>query len=165
VDSASQNFPPPQANPPPPATASVRPKPQRKYSVAGLATDAPLLTNGTLPVVYPPIPKSPPTLLSALRSLFLFISKHPEDKGVVAPRAFIDKLKEVNELFRSTMHQDAHEFLNYLLNKVAEDIEDEKRQGGTLPGDDCGCKQSSHVYPRVKSRCFSSVKFGRNPGI
>jgi ubiquitin carboxyl-terminal hydrolase 9/13 len=72
-----------------------------------------------------------------LRSLFRFISKHPEDKGVVPPRAFIDKLKEVNELFRSTMHQDAHEFLNYLLNKIVEEIEEEKR--ATPPGDDCEC--------------------------
>lgn len=27
------------------------------------------------------------------------------------------------ELFRSSMHQDAHEFLNYLLNTIAEDVE------------------------------------------
>lgn len=27
------------------------------------------------------------------------------------------------ELFRSSMHQDAHEFLNYLLNSIAEDVE------------------------------------------
>jgi ubiquitin C-terminal hydrolase len=72
-------------------------------------------------------------LVSALRALFLYISKHPEDKGVVAPRAFIDKLKEVNELFRSTMHQDAHEFLNYLLNKVVEEIEGERRQQPATP--------------------------------
>lgn len=46
----------------------------------------------------------------------------------MAPRAFIDKLKEVNEIFRSTtMHQDAHEFLNFLLNKIVEEIEEDKR--------------------------------------
>jgi ubiquitin carboxyl-terminal hydrolase 9/13 len=83
------------------------------------------------------IPSSPPTLLSALRSLFLYISTNPADRGTVAPRAFIEKLKEVNELFRSTMHQDAHEFLNYLLNKIVEEIEEEKKHS-LIPSSDDG---------------------------
>ncbi|KAG1868285.1 hypothetical protein DFJ58DRAFT_767322 [Suillus subalutaceus] len=75
----------------------------------------------------PPIPSSPRTLMSALRSLYIHISQNPADKGTIAPRAFIDKLKELNEAFRNTMHQDAHEFLNYLLNKIVEEIEEEKK--------------------------------------
>ncbi|EGO31229.1 hypothetical protein SERLADRAFT_336365, partial [Serpula lacrymans var. lacrymans S7.9] len=67
------------------------------------------------------------TLFSALRSLYIHISDNPVDKGTVAPRAFIDKLKELNELFRSTMHQDAHEFSNYLLNRIVEEMEDERK--------------------------------------
>jgi len=74
-----------------------------------------------------PIPSSPPTLHSALQSLFLHIATSPVDKGTVAPRAFIDKLKELNELFRSTMHQDAHEFLNYLLNQIVEELEEQRK--------------------------------------
>lgn len=46
---------------------------------------------------------------------------------MVSPTAFITKLKKENELFRSTQHQDAHEFLNYLLNKIVEDIGDEEK--------------------------------------
>lgn len=49
--------------------------------------------------------------------------------GTVAPQAFIAKLKRDNELFRSTMHQDAHEFLNYLINRVVEDLEEEEKLG------------------------------------
>lgn len=75
----------------------------------------------------PQIPSSPRTLMSALRSLYIHISQNSADKGTVAPRAFIDKLKELNEAFRNTMHQDAHEFLNYLLNKIVEEIEEEKK--------------------------------------
>ncbi|KAI9459639.1 hypothetical protein BJY52DRAFT_1097548, partial [Lactarius psammicola] len=66
------------------------------------------------------------TLFSALRSLYVYISKNPADKGAIAPRAFIDKLREGNELFRGAMHQDAHEFLNYLLNKIVEEIQCDK---------------------------------------
>ncbi|KAJ7103178.1 hypothetical protein B0H15DRAFT_197857 [Mycena belliarum] len=116
---------PPQAVVPPtpvhPPITPVRRKPERKPSASGDP-------NGV--VLHPPIPgipPSPPSLFSALRSLFVYISSNPAEKGTVAPRAFIDKLKEFNELFRSTMHQDAHEFLNYLLNKIVEEIEEDRK--------------------------------------
>jgi ubiquitin carboxyl-terminal hydrolase 9/13 len=123
----------PHAPQPPPTQPSpvARWKPERKFS--GVTPDA---TNG-IAVAGPVIPSSPPTLFSALRSLFLYISQNPSDKGTVAPRAFIEKLKDVNELFRSTMHQDAHEFLNYLLNKIVEEMEEERKQLTTPNGDDC----------------------------
>lgn len=62
------------------------------------------------------------TISSTLRDLFHHISHQPKPIGAVAPQAFITTLKRYNELFRSTMHQDAHEFLNYLVNSVAEDV-------------------------------------------
>ncbi|KZT00016.1 cysteine proteinase [Laetiporus sulphureus 93-53] len=90
-----------------------------------------------------PIPPSPPTLLSALRSLFVHISNQPASKGTIAPRAFIEKLKQEHELFRSGQHQDAHEFLNFLLNRIVEEIEQDRRRGqngtanaGSLSGED-----------------------------
>ncbi|KAI9455737.1 hypothetical protein HD554DRAFT_2005525, partial [Boletus coccyginus] len=76
----------------------------------------------------PPVPSAPRTLFSALRALYNHISQNPADKGTIAPRAFIEKLRELNEAFRNTMHQDAHEFLNYLLNRIVEEIEEEKKQ-------------------------------------
>ncbi|WAQ87447.1 hypothetical protein PtA15_8A351 [Puccinia triticina] len=72
-----------------------------------------------------------PTICSSLRDLFRHISAQPNSVGAVAPQAFITTLKRYNELFRSTMHQDAHEFLNYLVNSVAEDVfaeQEKKRQ-------------------------------------
>jgi ubiquitin carboxyl-terminal hydrolase 9/13 len=87
----------------------------------------------------PPITAAPLSLFAALRSLFVHISTHPADKGTVAPKAFIDKLKEINEAFRGTQHQDAHEFLNYLLNKVIEEIEEDRKviHNCTPPPEDC----------------------------
>lgn len=77
-------------------------------------------------------------MFSALRSLFLHIANNTLDKGTVAPRAFVDKLKKENELFRSSAHQDAHEFLIFLLNKIAEDLEEEGRvaRSGNSSGED-----------------------------
>jgi ubiquitin C-terminal hydrolase len=37
------------------------------------------------------------------------------------------------------MHQDAHEFLNFLLNRIVEEIEEDKKQAQNgIGGDDCG---------------------------
>lgn len=125
----------PTPNKPPPPLVPVRRKPERKLSTTGQSGERPLSAAQN---VSNPIPTNPPTLYSALRSLFLNISTNPGDKGTVAPRAFIDKLKELNELFRSTMHQDAHEFLNYLLNQIVEEIEGERKQGlNNINGEDC----------------------------
>ncbi|KAL0951876.1 hypothetical protein HGRIS_008536 [Hohenbuehelia grisea] len=140
----------------PPSPMPFRRKPERKQSSTGQphvpAVDDPHTPNGSslsngvilsptqaiapssmpsLPI--PPsaptsIPINPPSLFSALRSLYVHISTHPLEKGTVQPRAFIEKLKEVNEIFRSTtMHQDAHEFLNFLLNRIVEEVEEERR--------------------------------------
>ncbi|TFK87742.1 cysteine proteinase [Polyporus arcularius HHB13444] len=120
----------PQVPPPPPASVPQTPQPpSRKKPTRQNSISEPPPKPNAPPAI--PIPPSPPTLLSALRSLFLHISKNPADKGTVAPRAFIDKLKELNELFRSSMHQDAHEFLNYLLNRVMEDMEEDGRRHGS----------------------------------
>jgi ubiquitin carboxyl-terminal hydrolase 9/13 len=126
---------PPAAQPlPPPATPS-RTKPARKATLVADAPQSPAPHS-----LGPPIPPAPPTLFSALRSLFVHIAQNPADKGTVAPRVFVDKLKELNEAFRNSMHQDAHEFLNFVLNQIVEEIERERKQSlnGTAPStDDC----------------------------
>ncbi|KAF5357435.1 hypothetical protein D9757_013329 [Collybiopsis confluens] len=120
--------------PPPPENVNVSPlvpvrrKPERQASTSGPAS-LPIPYDGAvipLPAAVP-IPTNPTSLFSALRSLFLHISTHPLDKGTVAPSAFIEQLRRANELFRSTMHQDAHEFFNYLLNKIVEEVEEERK--------------------------------------
>ncbi|GAA5941503.1 uncharacterized protein JCM15063_006122 [Sporobolomyces koalae] len=68
------------------------------------------------------------TLLTALRDLFAAISAQPKSTGTVAPQAFINQLKRDNEFFRSTLHQDAHEFLNFLVNALAEILEKEEKR-------------------------------------
>ncbi|KAH7886256.1 hypothetical protein F5I97DRAFT_2027537, partial [Phlebopus sp. FC_14] len=120
------------ANIPGSPVTHTRRKPERK------ATNDSSTPNGVAHPPTPPVPSAPRTLFSALRALYIHISQNPADRGTVAPRAFIEKLRELNEAFRSTMHQDAHEFLNYLLNRIVEEIEEEKKHrlasGDDLPG-------------------------------
>ncbi|KAF9004924.1 cysteine proteinase, partial [Hymenopellis radicata] len=88
-----------------------------------------------------------PTLFSALRSLYLHISTSPSDKGTVAPRAFIDKVREGNEIFRTSMHQDAHEFLNYLLNKIVEEVEEDRKLQHDSAAEDPTTSSNSGTSP------------------
>nr|GMC67477.1 ubiquitin carboxyl-terminal hydrolase 3 [Ipomoea batatas] len=64
-------------------------------------------------------------LLTCLADLFMQISSQKKKTGVVGPKRFVQKLKKQNEIFRSYMHQDAHEFLNYLLNELVDILEKE----------------------------------------
>lgn len=63
------------------------------------------------------------SLFSALKDLFETILAHTSRTGVVSPLRFVEILKRENEMFRSSVHQDAHEFLNYVLNQVIENVE------------------------------------------
>ncbi|KAF8257690.1 hypothetical protein EI94DRAFT_1757233 [Lactarius quietus] len=132
-------------HPPTPATTAAAPR--RKYERGRANPDQ--LSAPTTPS--PVIPSTPPTLFSALRSLYVYISKNPADKGALAPRAFIDKLRDCNELFRGAMHQDAHEFLNYLLNKIVEEIQYDKHHKGVSPSNDSGEDLSSSVATLISN--------------
>ena len=73
-------------------------------------------------------------LLTCLGELFFEIASQKKRTGVYAPKRFIARLKHDNELFRSFMHQDAHEFFNYTLNECCEILErEEKRSRRATP--------------------------------
>ena len=61
-----------------------------------------------------------PNLYSALKDIFESITENESLTGVVSPTRFIHILKKENVLFNTMMHQDAHEFLNFLLNDLSE---------------------------------------------
>lgn len=73
-------------------------------------------------------------LLLSLGGLFAEMSKKEQKAStssakrvpVVEPKKFVSRLKKSNECFNSYEHQDAHEFLNYLLNECCEILERER---------------------------------------
>uniref|UniRef100_A0A8C5AIG0 Ubiquitin carboxyl-terminal hydrolase 46 n=1 Tax=Gadus morhua TaxID=8049 RepID=A0A8C5AIG0_GADMO len=67
-------------------------------------------------------------LLTCLADLFHSIATQKKKVGVIPPKKFISRLRKENDLFDNYMQQDAHEFLNYLLNTVADILQDEKKQ-------------------------------------
>ncbi|KAF2723262.1 cysteine proteinase [Polychaeton citri CBS 116435] len=64
------------------------------------------------------------SLFTSLKDIFEAIIGSQSRVGVVSPHKFLEILRRENEMFRSAMHQDAHEFLNLLLNSVVESVED-----------------------------------------
>ncbi|CDO95018.1 unnamed protein product [Kluyveromyces dobzhanskii CBS 2104] len=66
-----------------------------------------------------------PTLYSGLKDIFECIAENESTIGVVSPSNFVNILKQENVLFSSSMHQDAHEFLNYLLNELSDTLKKE----------------------------------------
>ncbi|CAM6093385.1 unnamed protein product [Calypogeia fissa] len=66
-------------------------------------------------------------LLTCLSELFTQITSQKKKTGVIAPKRFVQRVKKQNELFRSYMHQDAHEFLNFLLNELVDILEKEAK--------------------------------------
>lgn len=62
------------------------------------------------------------SLLTSLKDIFTAIAGSHEQSGICNPQRFIEVLRRENESFRGAQHQDAHEFLNYLLNQLIEDV-------------------------------------------
>lgn len=68
------------------------------------------------------------TLLSCLADLFYNIATQKKRVGTIAPKKFITRLRKENELFDNYMQQDAHEFLNYLLNTIADLLQEKQNE-------------------------------------
>ncbi|KAG6406780.1 hypothetical protein SASPL_134391 [Salvia splendens] len=64
-------------------------------------------------------------LLTCLAELFSQINSQKKKTGVIAPKRFVQRLRKENDVFRGYMHQDAHEFLNFLLNQLVDILEKE----------------------------------------
>lgn len=70
------------------------------------------------------------SLFTTLKDIFDSMAENSSRTGVVSPGKLIEVLKRENELFRASMHQDAHEFFNFLLNEVIESIDMYNNQHG-----------------------------------
>jgi hypothetical protein len=128
---------------------------------------SPIPTPAHIPaLVTDSLPITSSSLLSTLYDLFTTISAQNKSTGSVAPQAFIGQLRRDNEFFRSTLHQDAHEFLNYLINVIAEqveqrDLEEEREERLELEKDEevaKGGKRLSNSDSRMSERARSSSR-------
>lgn len=87
-----------------------------------------LTNNANVAEADKPVFPNEETMLSALGDLFTQIATQKKRTGSVPPKSFVNKLRQENELFSSYMHQDAHEFLNFILNDVVECLRREEAE-------------------------------------
>ncbi|XP_066999754.1 ubiquitin carboxyl-terminal hydrolase 46 isoform X2 [Anabrus simplex] len=73
------------------------------------------------------------TLLTCLADLFYSIATQKKKVGSIAPKKFIARLRKEKEEFDNYMQQDAHEFLNFLINHINEIILAERHQNSSKP--------------------------------
>ena len=60
---------------------------------------------------------------TAMKDIFMALIANPSRSGVLSPQRFLDVFKRDNEMFRTSMHQDAHEFYGLVLNAVISNVE------------------------------------------
>lgn len=65
------------------------------------------------------------SLFTSLKDIFESLVGSQSRIGVIRPEQFLEVLRREHEMFRTAMHQDAHEFLNLLLNEVVSNVEAE----------------------------------------
>ncbi|KAI5466642.1 hypothetical protein BGZ63DRAFT_3519 [Mariannaea sp. PMI_226] len=77
---------------------------------------------------------------TGLKDIFLALVESNTRTGVLSPQRFLEIFKRDNEMFRNSMHQDAHEFYGLVLNDVIANVESAARKM-QLQAED-GLKQS-----------------------
>ena len=65
---------------------------------------------------------------TALKVIFTTLIQSQTRMGILSPQRFLEIFKRDNEMFRTTMHQDAHEFYGILLNAVITNVEENARR-------------------------------------
>jgi len=97
------------------------------------------------------------SLFTSLKDIFEAIIANQSRIGVVSPHKFLEILRRENEMFRSAMHQDAHEFLNLLLNQVVDNVEIFAKKHPTLVQN-----QENGVHEKGLAAAMSSAIAGAN---
>ncbi|PHH80779.1 hypothetical protein CDD83_3671 [Cordyceps sp. RAO-2017] len=65
---------------------------------------------------------------TGLKDIFLALIESKTRTGVLSPQRFLEIFKRDNEMFRNSMHQDAHEFYGLVLNDVIANVEANARK-------------------------------------
>ncbi|KFA64192.1 hypothetical protein S40285_00830 [Stachybotrys chlorohalonatus IBT 40285] len=79
---------------------------------------------------------------TGLKDIFLALIESETRTGVLSPQRFLEIFKRDNEMFRTSMHQDAHEFYGLVLNDVIANVEANARKEPDLLSTQNGLKQS-----------------------
>nr|CAD7597490.1 unnamed protein product [Timema genevievae] len=97
------------------------------------------------------------TLLTCLADLFYSIATQKKKVGSIAPKKFIARLRKEKEEFDNYMQQDAHEFLNFLINHINEIILAERHQNTCKPKSSNGDSPVPQPEPTWVHEIFQGI--------
>ncbi|CAD6453650.1 566a74af-750d-4e13-8cbb-6eaab4db9f93 [Sclerotinia trifoliorum] len=106
------------------------------------------------------------TTFTALKDIFTAMISHPSRTGVVSPQRFLEVFRRDNEMFRTSMHQDAHEFYGLMLNAVINNVEDNARhlRDSVAPQDKGGINDSMTAAVRSVADSMGLASGAQSPG-
>ncbi|KAG5939490.1 hypothetical protein E4U53_007791 [Claviceps sorghi] len=90
---------------------------------------------------------------TGLKDIFLALQQSSSRTGVLSPQRFLEVFKRDNEMFRNSMHQDAHEFYGLVLNDVIASVEKNARRCQELES----LKEQDDLAQSVKNIVGSAV--------
>jgi ubiquitin carboxyl-terminal hydrolase 9/13 len=103
---------------------------------------------------------------TALKDIFMALIANPSRTGVLSPQRFLEIFKRDNEMFRTSMHQDAHEFYGLVLNAVISNVEANAQRMKELapPKNDDSLAQSMRAAVASAAHAMGLSSGARSPG-
>ncbi|KAI5292796.1 hypothetical protein KEM52_006055 [Ascosphaera acerosa] len=98
------------------------------------------------------------SMFTALKDLFEAVAASKERTGVIRPQQLLEVLRREYEMFRTAMHQDAHEFLNILLNEVVTSVEAYASRPPPSHSSDASSDDQASGHGSALSQAVSSVE-------
>ncbi|TAQ89689.1 hypothetical protein B7494_g1965 [Chlorociboria aeruginascens] len=103
---------------------------------------------------------------TALKDIFMALIATSSRTGVLSPQRFLEIFKRDNEMFRTAMHQDAHEFYGLVLNAVISNVEANAKRMRELepPPSDDGLTHSMKAAVTSAATAMGLANGTRSPG-
>jgi ubiquitin carboxyl-terminal hydrolase 9/13 len=103
---------------------------------------------------------------TALKDIFMALIANNSRTGVLSPQRFLEIFKRDNEMFRTSMHQDAHEFYGLVLNAVISNVEANAQRMKELapPQDENSLAQSMKTAVTSAAAAMGLSSGTRSPG-
>lgn len=104
---------------------------------------------------------------TGLKDLFTALIESNSRTGVLSPQRFLEIFKRDNEMFRNSMHQDAHEFYGLVLNDVIANVEANARklqQKEERVAQDALAQSVQNALGASTALMKSQAGMGRSPG-
>lgn len=101
---------------------------------------------------------------TGLKDIFLALIESQTRIGVLSPQRFLEIFKRDNELFRTSMHQDAHEFYGLVLNDVINNVEANARKMQEQENAKRDASLVQSVENAIGSTIMNNMNGYRSPG-